>query len=190
MPGKPIIKASKTKTRRTSAQRRANRQGLLNLNSAIAAESARLNALKRFFNEGHQNPRIVQEETRVRRKAEELVRELEEDARRDEAERLRIAGIYRAAAAAAATSAREADEARRLASLVLQGQGAPVQPAAQVRSVASPVPLNLSGGPGVHYPGNLPLNNSNLSPFVPLHGGRKTRRKVKNTKKSRKHLRR
>ena len=176
MPGKPYPTKS-SRTRRTSLQRAANLEGLSNLNSAIAAESARLNALKRFFNEGHQNPRIVQEETRVRRKAEELVRELEEDARRDEAERLRIAGIYRAAAAAAATSAREAIEARRLASVLLQGQRLPVQ-AIPVR----PPEVNLGG---ILYTGNLPLNNTRLSPFLSHHRGGKLTRK-----KSRKHLRR
>jgi hypothetical protein len=188
MPGKLIPQTRKTKTRRTSLQRDANRRGLLNLNSAIETELARLNNVRRLFNMDQQNPRIVEKERAAYQEAMALVRELEEDAQRDEAERLRLVGIYRAAVVAAATSAREAAEARRLASLVLQGQGVPVPAAAQVP--AAPLPLNLSGGPGVHYPGNLPLNNSELSPFVTRHGGKLTRRKVKNTKKSRKHLRR
>ena len=197
MPGKEYPTHS-SRTRRTSLQRAANRRGLLNLTPAIEAELARLNNVRRLFNMGQRNPRIVEEEGRVYQKAMALVRELEEDAQRDEAERLRLIGVYRAAVVAAATSAREAAEARRLASSVLQAQAGPVQaagpvPAAapQARRLAAPMALNLSGGPysGVPYPGNLPLSNSPLIPYTPRRGGRKTR-KVKNTKKSRKHLRR
>jgi len=172
MPGKK----QRTKTRRTPAQRIANRQGLLNLNSAIGIESDRLNALKRFFNAGQQNPYIAQEEMSARERAAELVRELEEDAQRDEAERLRLEDIYRTAAAAAATSAREAAVARRL-----QEQGLPVMPAA----------VNLSSS--TRYFGNLPLNNSALSPVVEYRytGGKTRRRKNKSkSKNSRKHLQR
>lgn len=172
MPGKK----QRTKTRRTPAQRMTNRQGLLNLNSAIEVESDRLNALRQFFNAGQQNPYIAQEEMSARERAEELVRELEEEAQRDEAERLRLEGIYRLAAAAAATSAREAEEARRL-----QAQRVPVMPAA----------VNLSSP--TRYFGNLPLNNSALSPVVEYRytGGKTRVRKNKSkSKNSRKHLRR
>lgn len=80
MPSKPIPQTRKTKTiERTSLQRAANAQGLLNLNPAIQAELVRLNALKRFFNEGRQNPIIARKENNARRAAAEVLREIQEE---------------------------------------------------------------------------------------------------------------
>jgi hypothetical protein len=88
MPGTPYP-TKISRTRRTSAQRAANARGLLNLGPAIEAELARLNALKRFLNEGHQKANIVEQETKAQRDAIALLREIQEE-ERDELEKLRL----------------------------------------------------------------------------------------------------
>ena len=78
MPGTPYpTKISRTK--RTSEQREANARGLLNLGPAIEVELARLNALKKFFNEGHQKATIVEQETKAQRDALALSKEIQEE---------------------------------------------------------------------------------------------------------------
>ena len=178
MPRRPIPNSRKTKTVRTPLQRAANAQGLLNLNSAIEAELARLNTVKRLFNIGEQRENIRLEEIRARQAAADVLREIQEE---EEAERL------------------------RLATPALPPQPLPVAlPAALPVALPVPLPvalppqpLTLAVPPPPVYLGPhrvLPFTNLELSdsPIVltPYTGGKRSRGTRRKSKKSRKHLRR
>ena len=166
MPSKPIPQTRKTKTiERTSLQRAANAQGLLNLNPAIQAELVRLNALKRFFNEGRQNPIIARKENNARRAAAEVLREIQEEE-----------GV-----AQAVPPQPQAPQPLALA------------PEDQARQPLPPRALDLAPPQVYHGPHTVvPFTNLELldSPSVlsPYTGGKRSRKNRLKAKKSRKHL--